>query len=114
MHKFVPKLQKKKRFEKLFDKTEEEVEEDNQSKKTHQKDLNLALIMKFWDMREEPTDLELLNLIQNPFSLHLVHRANTSPQFYLNKDGPIRIGELFMWFNQGLVPKTFQVGHDES
>lgn len=114
VHKFAPKLRAKKRFEKLFDKTEEEVEEETQAKKTHQKDLNLALIMKFWDMREEPSDLELLNLIQNPFSYHLVHRSNTAPQFYLNKDGPIRIGELFMWFNQGLVPKTFQVGHDES
>lgn len=110
VHIFKPRLREKKRFEKIFDK---EIKEEPAPKKSHQ-DVDMGLIKKFWDMKKDPTDLEMLNLIQNPFSFHIVNKRNSPPQFYLNRDGPIHIGELFMWFNQGLVPKTFQVGHDEN
>jgi len=110
-HVFKPRLREKKRFEKMFDK---EIKEETNNKKPHQQDVDMVLVKKFWDMKRDPTDLEMLNLIQNPFSFHVVNKRSSPPQFYLNKDGPIHIGELFMWFNQGLVPKTFQIGHDEN
>mmetsp|Transcript_19244 Transcript_19244/g.22281 ORF Transcript_19244/g.22281 Transcript_19244/m.22281 type:complete len:560 (+) Transcript_19244:51-1730(+) len=111
VHTFEPKFKQKKRFEKLFDKDNSE---EAQNKKLNHQDLSMYLVKKYWDMREDPTTLDMLNLIQNPFSHHILNKRNSPPQFYVNKDGPVQIAELFMWFNQGLVPKFFLIGHDEN
>jgi hypothetical protein len=111
VHTFEPKLREKKRFEKLFDK---EDQEEAQNRKPSHQDLSMYLVKKYWDLRDDPTSLEVLSLIQNPFAHHVVSKRNSPPQFYINKDGPIHISELFMWFNQGLIPKTFLIGYDEN
>lgn len=111
VHTFNPKLRSKKRFEKLFDKEEED---ESQSRKPLHQNLNMYLVKKYWDMRDEPNKLEMINLTQNPFSYHILNKRLAPPQFFLNKDGPIHISELFMWYNQGLVAKTYLVGHDEN
>jgi hypothetical protein len=111
VHNFEPKIKIKKRFEKLFDK---EDKDENQTRKQPQTNLNMYLIKKYWDMKDDPTKLEMLNLIQNPFSYHLCKKRSQKPQFFLNREGPIDITELFMWFNNGLIPKTAYIGHDET
>lgn len=112
VHKFEPKLAKKKRFEKLFEK--EGQEEEGQNRKGLHQDLTLYLVKKYWDMKEDPSKLEMLNLVQNPFSYHIVHKRNAPPQFFINKNGPSHSVELYNWFNQGLIPKTFLIGHDQN
>lgn len=97
----------------MFDKVESD-EREQQNKKPNKQDVNMGLVKKFWDMKRDPTDLEMLNLIQNPFSFHVQHKRNTPLQFFLNKQGPTHIRDLFMWFHQNLIPKTFQIGHDEN
>lgn len=112
VHTFEPKFKAKKRFEKLFDKT---AQDENQNKRPpNQQDLNMYQVKKYWDIRDDPSCLEVLNLIQNPFSYHIINRRNSPPQFFINKDGPVHISELYTWFNQGLVPKFFLIGYDEN
>ena len=112
VHTFEPKFKEKKRFEKLFDKVNQE--ENLNRRPPNQQDLNMYQVKKYWDLRDEPNHLEILNLIQNPFSYHIIHRRNSPPQFFINKDGPVYISELYTWFNQGLVPKFFLIGYDEN
>jgi hypothetical protein len=111
VHTFNPKMKSKKRFEKLFEKEEED---ESQSRRPPHQNLNMYLVKKYWDMRDEPNKLEIMNLTQNPFSYHILNKRQAPPQFFLNKNGPIQISELYMWYNQGLVAKTYLIGHDEN
>ena len=102
-HTFKPKLRAKKNFEKMFDKQENDEKDKNNLVP------DLFSVQQYWDILDDPSYLEALNLFQNPFAYHLLKKRNTPPQFYINRSGPLHISDVFIWFNQGSIGKTSNI-----